>query len=112
MHELSICHSITKIVRRHADSGTVRVVRLRVGELRQIVPDTLTYCWQLVNEGSDLESATLEIERVPATIRCGSCEQVHTMTSAILACPTCQERKVDILSGEEFVITSLELAEA
>lgn len=112
MHELSICHSIVKIVRRHADSGRVRVVRLRVGELRQIVPDTLTYCWTLVNEGSDLESALLEIERVPATIQCNSCEQVHTMTSPILACPACEEQEIDILSGEEFVITSLELAEA
>jgi hydrogenase nickel incorporation protein HypA/HybF len=111
VHELSICHSITKIVARHADSSTVRVVRLRVGELRQIVPDTLAYCWTLVTEGSDLESARLEIERVPAAIRCDSCAQTHPLSSPILICPVCEGRAVHIVSGEEFVITSLELAE-
>ena len=112
MHELSICHSITKLVGRHAAGSTVRIVRLRVGELRQIVPDTLTYCWELVTEGSDLASATLEIERVPGAIRCAECDHVHTLTAPILVCPQCQGQDVEIVSGEEFLITSLELAEA
>lgn len=112
MHELSICQSITRVVERHAAGGTVRTVRLRVGELRQIVPDTLTYCWGLVTEGSDLEATTLEIERVPAAIRCRSCDHVHTLTAPILVCPACRTQDVEIVSGEEFLITSLELAEA
>ncbi|GAY09688.1 hydrogenase maturation nickel metallochaperone HypA [Pseudonocardia sp. N23] len=111
MHELSICRAITKLVECHADGSTVRIVRLRVGELRQIVPDTLAYCWGLVTEGSDLESAALEIERVPAAIRCAGCRHVHTLTEPILVCPECQGRDVEIVSGEEFLITSLDLME-
>lgn len=111
MHELSICRAITKLVDRHAAGGTVRTVRLRVGELRQIVPDTLTYCWELVTEGSDLESATLEIERVPAAIRCAGCSHEHTLTEPVLVCPNCQGKDVEIVAGEEFLITSLDLME-
>ena len=112
MHELSICRSITDIVGRHAAGSAVQTVRLRIGELRQIVPDTLMYCWTIVTEGSDLESAKLEIERVPAAIKCASCSAVHTLTTPILACETCKGQDVEIVAGEEFLITSLELAEA
>ncbi|MDN5857000.1 MAG: hydrogenase maturation nickel metallochaperone HypA [Pseudonocardia sp.] len=112
MHELSICQSITRLVEHHAGGRTVRVVRLRVGALRQIVPDTLTYCWGLVTQGSDLASATLEIERVPAAIRCARCDHVHVLTEPVLTCPACQGREIEIVSGDEFLITSLDLMEA
>lgn len=111
MHELSICRAITDIVGRHADGAAVRTVRLRVGELRQIVPDTLTYCWGLVTEGSELASATLEIERVPAAVRCRACDHEHVLTAPVFTCPRCGG-DVTIVSGAEFLITSLELAEA
>lgn len=112
MHELSICRSITDIVGRHAAGGTVQTVRLRIGELRQIVPDSLTYCWGLVTEGSDLASSKLEIERVPAAIKCSSCGEQTTLSAPVLVCPKCEGREVEIVAGEEFLITSLELAEA
>ncbi|MGD9526803.1 hydrogenase maturation nickel metallochaperone HypA [Pseudonocardia sp.] len=111
MHELSICRSITDIVNRHAGDKPVQTVRIRIGELRQIVPETLTYCWGLVTEGSALESSTLEIERVPLAIRCSSCDARTTLSSPILVCPECDGTTVEIVAGEEFLITSLELAE-
>lgn len=112
MHELSICHSITDIVGRHAAGSTVQTVRLRIGELRQIVPDTLTYCWGLVTEGSELASAKLEIERVPATIKCSSCGAETVLSAPVFVCSKCDGQEVEVVAGEEFLITSLELAEA
>lgn len=111
MHELSICRSITDIVGRHAGNKSVRIVRIRIGELRQIVPETLTYCWGLVTEGSSLESSSLEIERVPIAILCVSCEARTTLSEPMLVCPECQGTTVEIVAGEEFLITSLEVAE-
>jgi Zn finger protein HypA/HybF (possibly regulating hydrogenase expression) len=111
VHELSICRSITAIVTKHAAGKPVKTVHLKVGELRQIVPDTLAYCWELVTDGSELASAELDIERVPGAIRCASCDETHTLTAPILVCPQCGGRDVTIVSGEEFLITSLELAE-
>ena len=49
VHELSICSSIADIVTRHAAGRTVQVINVRAGQLRQIVPDTLVYCWGLVS---------------------------------------------------------------
>ncbi|MFC5994651.1 hydrogenase maturation nickel metallochaperone HypA [Pseudonocardia hispaniensis] len=112
MHELSICKSIVDIVNRHAAGRDVRTVHLRVGMLRQIVPDTLVYCWSLVNEETPLAGSSLEVESVPAAIRCTDCNHTQTLDEPILVCANCAGTKVEIVAGEEFLITSLELSEA
>lgn len=112
MHELSICHSIAKIVTRHAAERPVQTVHLRVGHLRQVVPDTLVHCWSLVVEDTPLEGSELRVESVPTRIRCAECGCLETLTAPILRCGGCQSTVVSIVAGEEFLITSLELAEA
>lgn len=112
MHELSICRSIVDIVARKAAGREVRTVHVRIGVLRQIVPDTLVYCWSLVNDGTALAGAALEVESVPAAIRCRDCEAITTLADAILLCSACDGANVEITTGEEFLLTNLDLAEA
>ncbi len=112
MHELSICHSIADIVARHAGDRPVRTVHLRIGQLRQIVPDTLVYCWSLVSQDTALEGSELRVESIPAQIRCAECDRVETLTAPVMQCGMCGGQQVSIVAGDEFLITSLELAEA
>jgi hydrogenase nickel incorporation protein HypA/HybF len=111
VHELSICSSIADIVTRHADGRTVRVINVRAGQLRQIVPDTLVYCWGLVSAGTPLAGSRISVEPVPARIRCRSCSSVTDVGEVpVFACGGCGGFAVEVVSGEEFLITSLELA--
>lgn len=112
MHELSICRSIVDIVSRHAAGREVRAVHLQVGQLRQIVPDTLVYCWGLMNADSPLAGSTLQVESIPAALRCRACAASTTITAPVLVCGSCSGTDVEIVSGEEFLITTLDLAEA
>lgn len=112
MHELSICNSIGGIVSKHAAGRQVRTVHLRIGKLRQIVPDTLLYCWSLVSEETVLAGSRLEIESVPAAIHCNQCGHDQVLAEAVFVCASCGGSRVEVVAGEEFLITSLELAEA
>lgn len=111
MHELSICNSMAGIVRKHAAGRGIRTVHVRIGALRQIVPDTLVYCWSLVIESSDLEGVELRVERVPAKIRCTGCGHERVLDAVVMVCASCAGRAVDLVEGDEFLITSLDLAE-
>ena len=112
MHELSICASIADIATRHAAGRPVSVINVRVGQLRQIVPDTLVYCWGLLCEETSLAGSRIIVETVPARIRCRSCEQTADVGDLpVFACAGCGGIDVEIVAGEEFLITSLELAE-
>ncbi|CQD22990.1 hydrogenase expression/synthesis, HypA [Mycobacterium lentiflavum] len=111
MHELSICSSMVDIVRKHAAGREVRAVHVRVGAMRQIVPDTLVYCWSMVTETSDLHGVELCVERIPAKIRCTECGHEQVLDALTMACASCAGHAVDLVEGDEFLITSLELAE-
>ena len=110
MHELSICGSIADIVTRRAAGRAVKVINVRVGQLRQVVPDTLVYCWELVSADTPLAGSRISIEAVPARIRCRSCDQVTDVGAVpVFACGGCGGFDAEVVSGEEFLITALEL---
>lgn len=110
MHELSLCQAIAGVVRPHAAGRRVDVIRLRVGALRQVVPDTLAFCWTLVREQQDMPEAELELELVPAAVRCRSCGRQSEIESRwSVACPACGSADVEVVAGEEFLVTSVDV---
>ena len=81
MHELSLCQAIAEVVKPYADGRHVDIVRVRIGALRQVVPESLTFCWTLVRDYEDIPDAELELEFITAQVRCRSCGQHSTITS-------------------------------
>ena len=89
----------------------VSVINIRPGQLRQVVPETLVYCWELVSAGTPLAGSRMA-EAVPARIRCRACESVAEVGDVpVFACGQCGSTDAEIVPGEEFLITSLELAQ-
>jgi hydrogenase nickel incorporation protein HypA/HybF len=112
MHELSLCGSIYEIADRAAAGRAVSVIHLRVGQLRQVVPETLTYCWALVSEQTELAGSRLIVDSVPVTLHCLDCGSTTTLADQLmLLCANCCGVRVSVTAGEELMLTSLELAE-
>ncbi len=108
MHELSICTSLASIVERHADGRPVRRVHLDVGHLRQVVPETLRFSWEVVVTDTPLAGSTLEINHIPAVIACRDCEARTTLDAPVFRCP-CGSTAVDVVAGDELLVRSLDL---
>jgi hydrogenase nickel incorporation protein HypA/HybF len=112
MHELSLCSAIADIVSRRASGRGVDVVHVRVGQLRQVVPDSLTFCWTLVTADTTLDGSVIEIERVAARLSCRRCSAEFELGDTIaMACTSCGGLDVAVEAGEEFDVTALDLAE-
>ncbi|OIN81165.1 hydrogenase maturation nickel metallochaperone HypA [Mycobacterium malmoense] len=111
MHELSLCEAIAGVVKAHADGRHVDVVRVRIGALRQVVPESLSFCWTLVRDSEDMPDAELELECVGAEVRCRACDRRSEITSAwSIWCPRCDSPDVEVLRGNEFLVTSLDVS--
>ncbi|MEP7179571.1 MAG: hydrogenase maturation nickel metallochaperone HypA, partial [Pseudonocardiales bacterium] len=109
---LSICGSIAEIVTRRASGRPVDTIHIRVGQLRQVVPDTLVYCWNIACADTPLAGSRLELEEIPARIKCRSCNAVSDLGDhPIMLCNTCDGADVEVITGQEFVVTALELVE-
>ncbi len=110
MHELALCGSIAGIVTRHAAGRRVDAVRVRIGQLRQVVPDTLEYCWQLVVAETPLAGCRLIVERVAARLACERCGAEHEMGTEFRFACECGNTAVTVVAGEEFSVASVDVA--
>jgi hydrogenase nickel incorporation protein HypA/HybF len=111
MHELSIAEAVAHKVKERAAGRPVCAVCIRVGHFRQIVPDALEFCWTMVTDATGLEGCRLEIEQVPATVRCHACDATTTLDVPILMCGSCGGTDVTLVTGQEFMVVSLEILE-
>jgi hydrogenase nickel incorporation protein HypA/HybF len=112
MHELSIADAVVTIASRHAAGRKVTRVDLKVGHLRQVVPDSLAFAFELVSAGTELEGAELVIEEVPAVVRCRTCAAETTVAEFPMHCAGCGGFDVEVIGGEELLVDSLELEDA
>ncbi len=112
MHELSLSGAIVNTAVKHARGRKVTSVNLRVGRLRQVVPDTLEFYFEFVARDTVCEGAQLEQEVVDARLRCIPCDREWTIEIPAFRCPTCGASDVEIASGNEFEIESIEVEEA
>ncbi|MGZ4183472.1 MAG: hydrogenase maturation nickel metallochaperone HypA [Solirubrobacteraceae bacterium] len=111
MHELSLSSAIVNTVVKHAEGRRVSVVGLRVGHLRQVVPDSLEFYFEFVARGTVCEGARLEQEAIPAVLRCDACADEWEMDLPFFRCPQCAGSKVTVKSGNEFEVDWIEVEE-
>ncbi len=109
MHELSLCEAIADTVRRRADGRPVLHASVRIGYLRQAVPASMSFCWDVLTGGTDLGDCELDIEHVPAVVLCSACGERTSLDLPVLACALCGTSDVMLESGEELMLVSIEL---
>ncbi len=113
MHELSLSGAIVNTVEKHAAGRPVSVVNMRIGALRQVVPDTLDFYFEFVARGTVCEGARLEQELIPARLRCGECEAEWDIELPVFMCPSCGPAgRIEVAAGDEFRVESIEVEEA
>jgi hydrogenase nickel incorporation protein HypA/HybF len=110
MHELALCQAIVDTVIRHADGHRVERVEVRIGHFRQVVPESLLFSWDLLVDGTELAGSTLAIDHVPAVLECRACGGMTTLELPILVCSRCGGTDVELRSGEEFLVASIDRA--
>jgi hydrogenase nickel incorporation protein HypA/HybF len=124
VHELSISSAIVDTALRHAVGREVTVVSVRAGAMRQVVPESLRFYFEIVARDTACARARLELEVVPAWLRCVACEREwdpapepprgHLALGPALPsfrCPDCGLGGADVINGDELEVESIEVVE-
>src|SRR5436190_17537688 len=111
MHELSLAEAIAAAAGARAAGRRVQRVSVRIGYLRHVVPDSLVFSWEVLTAGTDLDGSELAVEHVPAVVACGACGATTTLDLPILVCGACEGSDVELRSGDEFLLVSIDVAE-
>ena len=111
MHELGVVIQVVKTVEEFAlEKGITKIdtVVLQIGELSSMVPRFVENCYPAAIDGRKLFKDTkLEIERLPVTALCRSCEKISDQPRLPVHCPSCGGKEMEILSGREFLIKEI-----
>jgi hydrogenase nickel incorporation protein HypA/HybF len=108
MHELSLSSAVVNTAVKHAEGRRVRVVSLRVGRLRQVVPDTLEFYFGFTARETVCEGARLEQDLVAARLGCGRCQREWEIDLPVFRCPDCGG-PARVIAGNEFEVESIEV---
>lgn len=111
MHELAIADAILSVALAEAADRRVARVGLRIGHLRQVVPSSLHFNFELVARNTLAQSAELEIESVPVRVRCEQCSTESRADAFPLACRQCGDLSVAIVQGDEMLVEWIETEE-
>ena len=103
--------AIVDTVVRHAEGRRVTSVQVRLGRLRQVVPSSLAFYFELVSRDTVCEGARLDQEVVPAALRCADCAHEWQIDVPFFRCPRCSSADVAVETGEELEVASIEVEE-
>ncbi|APT84026.1 hydrogenase maturation nickel metallochaperone HypA [Corynebacterium aquilae] len=111
MHEVALSQQLAGAVARAASGRRVLSVNLRIGALRQVVPESLAHAWTFTTSGTPLAGSALEVEWMDAvmTCACGFSGVISGEFSAL--CPECDAIGT-IEQGNEFQLVSIDVDSA
>jgi len=115
MHEMGIAMQIVEIATASipADAGRIKVerVNIKAGRLTAIVPSSLRFCFEVVARDTPLAGAELVIKEIPVVARCRECRREWTIEGPTFVCEQCQSGAIELLSGRELDIESIEIVD-
>ena len=112
MHELSIAQDIISIVTetlKTHPNNKVKIVRLNIGETIAVVPELLHHAYDAMIFDTPLQQSSLEIDIIPVTAVCSTCNHSFGLSEFEFACPVCFSNDIRIKSGNDFYVKEIEV---
>lgn len=112
MHELAITKSMLDIALKEAEKAgarEIRIINLVIGEVTGFVEDSVQFYFDFLSKGTPAEGAALSFTIVPIKAQCRSCARPFGLKESGWTCPYCGNSGLDIISGKELFIESIEV---
>ncbi len=84
-------------------------INLVIGELSGIVDECVEFYFGLLSKDTIAAEASLSFERPPTKLRCRNCATTFSPDDLNWVCPSCREQKIEIISGRECFVSSIEV---
>jgi len=112
MHEFSITESVLNLALEKAgQAGATKVTRINlvIGEMSGVVGDCVQFFFDAISRNTIASGARLYFEPRPTQLRCHRCQNVFEPHDHDWSCPGCHETAIEIVSGRECYMESIEV---
>jgi hydrogenase nickel incorporation protein HypA/HybF len=112
MHEFAVTKSILSIVLEKAqdvNAHQIMKVDILLGRLTGYIPECIQLQFKILSHNTIAAGANLVFHQPPAKLHCRKCNRDYTTDSLALTCPRCRTLEIDIQSGAELSVESMEI---
>ena len=112
MHEQPIVEAILSRVLEKAEeakANRINSVCLVVGELSGASDYAIEFYWGFLTKDTIAAQSELFFSRPKGEVRCRNCSTIFTVERLNFTCPNCKKNEIQIISGDELYITSIEV---
>lgn len=110
MHEASLVSALLRqvdaLAAEHAPAQ-VDEVQVEVGPLSGVEPQLFYEAFERLKPGTSAARATLTIDTVSLTCRCGDCLLEYTRETLVFECPACRGKRVSVVRGDGVLLVSI-----
>jgi hydrogenase nickel incorporation protein HypA/HybF len=109
VHELGLAAAVVEIAVEQSAGRRVTEVHAKVGVLMGVEPGSMELGFELAARGTPVEGARLDVQPVPAVVRCRVCPVESELAGHPLRCPSCGDAEVELVSGDQLVVEAIEV---
>jgi hydrogenase nickel incorporation protein HypA/HybF len=112
MHEAFFTKGFLSLVldrAKEAQASKITKISIIVGGLSGIVPECVELQFKIFSKNTIADKAEVTFQHLPARLRCRECDIAYSCDNFDLDCPRCGHRKIEILSGRECYVDSIEV---
>lgn len=111
MHEYSVTKSLVDLCDQEAEKNRIKAVRLikiKLGKFTGFSPEAINFYFSFLKDRTRCENAKLEFYEIPIRIKCKNCDYESDIEEPMFICPQCSGIDMEIITGREFYVESIE----
>ncbi len=112
MHELSMAMSLVEQITQimgNEGASKLHSITLAIGKYSGVEKESFEFAFSIAAEGSPAENAKLIILQTEMKVKCKDCGIETENAMPLAKCAKCSSMNVDMISGREFNIKSMEV---
>jgi hydrogenase nickel incorporation protein HypA/HybF len=112
MHEVGLMQNVLEMSFERAkahNAARIEAINIKIGMLAAVVPDALEFAFDVMKRGTMAENARLNVEYAPVVCWCRKCEKEFKPENFSIICPVCEKNDIEIRSGLDMNLVSVEV---
>jgi len=112
MHEFSICQGLVKAIlselkKLDTPKPKLRKASVVIGRLRQIIPETLQFAYEILTKETAITGSTIEVISAPILAKCPKCNWKGEIKENNFRCGKCGSGEIELSGGMELYLNNL-----
>ncbi len=113
MHELGIAKELFEVIKKYAKENSLSKITkivIKIGVASGIEKNFLRHSFvDHVLVGTIAENSAIEFDLEPVSLKCNDCNEIILPEGVdIITCPKCKSHRVEIVSGKNVYVESIE----